>query len=59
LKKPNCEKKLIKILKKPIGSVWFQFYKPKTKKTEPNRTQTKKTGKNRAKPKKQSQAGLN
>jgi hypothetical protein len=29
-------------LKKPAGSVWFRFYKQKTKKTEPNRTQTEK-----------------
>jgi hypothetical protein len=56
LKKPNREKKPIKpikILKKSAGSVWF--YKPKTEKTEPNRTQTGKpsqTGKNRAKPEK-------
>ena len=34
-KKLNCEKKSIKILKKPIGSVRFWFYKTKTKKTEP------------------------
>jgi hypothetical protein len=27
-------------LKKPTCSVRFQFYKPKTEKTEPNRTQT-------------------
>jgi len=32
--------KPIKILKKPAGSVQFRFYKPKTKKTEPNRAQT-------------------
>ena len=31
------EKKPIKILKKPIGSVQFRFYKPETEKTEPNR----------------------
>ena len=37
MKKPI---KLIKILKKPTGSVWFRFYKPKTEKIEPNRTQT-------------------
>jgi hypothetical protein len=38
LKKPNCEKKPIKpikILKKPTGSVWFQFFKPGTEKTKP------------------------
>jgi len=38
------EKKPIKILKKPIGSVQFRFYKPETEKTEPNRK------KNQAKP---------
>jgi hypothetical protein len=32
-------------LKKPTGSVRFRFYKPKTEKTEPNRTQTEKTRK--------------
>jgi hypothetical protein len=36
LKKSNRKKKPIKILKKPAGSVWFGFYKPKTEKTEPN-----------------------
>jgi len=35
-KKPNREKKSIKILKKPTDSVRFRFYKPKTEKTEPN-----------------------
>jgi hypothetical protein len=43
MKKPNREKNLIKsikILKKPTGSV--RFYKPKTEKTELNRTQTEK-----------------
>jgi len=49
LKKPNSKKKPIKTLKKPTGSVRFQFYKPKTEKTEPNQTE-----KNRAKPKKPS-----
>jgi len=39
-------------LKKPTGSVWFWFYKPKTEKTEPNRTQTEKTEKNQVKPEK-------
>jgi hypothetical protein len=34
LKKPNHEKKSIKILKKPIGLV--RFYKSKTEKTELN-----------------------
>jgi hypothetical protein len=38
LKKPNREKKPIKILKNPTGSVQFWFYKPEIKK--PNRTQT-------------------
>ena len=40
--KPNREKKLIKILKKPTGSV--RFYKPETEKTElnPNRKKTRK-----------------
>jgi hypothetical protein len=50
-KKPNREKKPIKILKKPTSSV--RFYKPETEKTEP------KPEKNRAKPKKLSQTGLN
>ena len=52
MKKPNREKKPIKILKKPIGSVWFQFYKPETEKIKPNR---KKPEKNRVKPKKPNQ----
>jgi hypothetical protein len=44
LKKSNRKKKkLIKILKKPAGLVWF--YKPKTEKTKPNPNK-----KNRAKP---------
>jgi hypothetical protein len=50
-KKLNCKKKLIKpikILKKPASSVQFWFYKPKTKKTEPNPNQ-KKTKPNRPK----------
>jgi len=38
------------------SSVWFRFYKPKTEKTEPNRTQTEK---NRAKLEKPSQTGSN
>jgi hypothetical protein len=49
LKKSNCKKKSIKpikILKKLTGSVRFQFYKPETEKTEPNRTQTEKNKKN-------------
>jgi len=45
--------KPIKILKKPAGSVRFQFYKPKTEKTAPNRKKPERklsqTGKNRAK----------
>ena len=55
IEKPNREKKLIKILKKPTGSV--RFYKPETEKTElnPNRKKNPKklsqTGKNRAKTK--------
>jgi hypothetical protein len=48
LKKPNRKKKLIKILKKPAGSVWFRFYKQKTEKTETGK-------KTQAKPKKSSQ----
>jgi hypothetical protein len=62
LKKPSREKKLIKILKKPTGSVRFRFFKPRTKKTKPNRTRTETNReknepnrKNRAKPKKPSQ----
>jgi hypothetical protein len=47
------KKKPIKILKKLTDLVWFRFYKPKTEKTEPNRTQTEP---NRKKP---SQTGLN
>jgi len=38
LKKPNCEKNLIKsikILKKPTGSVWFGFINLKLNRTEP------------------------
>jgi hypothetical protein len=43
--------KPIKILKKLAGSVRFQFYKPKTEKTAPNRKKTwKKTEPNRKKP---------
>jgi hypothetical protein len=48
------KKKPIKILKKLTGSVRFQFYKPITKKTEPNQTQIGKkpsqTGKKPSKP---------
>jgi hypothetical protein len=36
--------------------VQFQFYKPETEKTKPNRTQTKKPKKTRAKLEKPSQA---
>jgi len=37
-------------LKKPTGLVRFRFYKPKTEKTEPDRTKPKqKNKKNRAK----------
>jgi len=46
-------------LKKLTGSVWF--YKPETKKTEPNRTQIEKTEPNQkkqAKPEKLSQTGF-
>jgi len=50
------KKKLIKIFKKPAGSVRFRFYKPKTEKTEPNR---KNWQKNKPKPKKPSQISLN
>jgi len=35
--------KPIKILKKPIGSIWFRFYKLKTEKTKPNKKKGKKT----------------
>jgi len=44
--------KLIKILKKPIGSVQFRFYKSETEKTElnPNRKNRKKTESNKKKP---------
>jgi hypothetical protein len=45
LKKPNCEKKLIKSIK-ILKKTDFWFYKPETEKTEPNRKQ------NRAKPEK-------
>jgi hypothetical protein len=51
LKKPNREKKQIKILKKPTDSVRFWFYKPETKKIEPNPNKKKpeKTESNRKK----------
>ena len=35
--KTEPKKKPIKILKNPVGSVRFRFYKQKTEKTEPNR----------------------
>jgi hypothetical protein len=35
-KKPNREKKLIRILKTLTGSVRFRFYKPEIEKTKPN-----------------------
>jgi hypothetical protein len=74
IKKTNCEKKSIKILKKLAGSVRFRFYKPKIKKTnrtqteknwkkpsqtEKNRAKTESNRKNRVKLKKSSQTGLN
>jgi hypothetical protein len=46
--KTEPKKKPIKILKNPVGSVRFRFYKQKTEKTEPNRNR-KKQEKNRAK----------
>jgi hypothetical protein len=47
-------------LKKPTGSVWFQFYKPETEKTEPKpKKKGKKTSKTEPKPEKPSQTGLN
>jgi len=63
-KKTELWKKPIKILKKPIGSVRFRFYKPKTKKTEPNPNKKKpeKKPSQTEKPiqtKKPSQTGLN
>jgi hypothetical protein len=42
-RKNKTLKKSIRILKKPNGLV--RFYKPETKKTEPNRTQTEKNQK--------------
>jgi superfamily I DNA and RNA helicase len=62
LKKLNSKKnsiKLIKILKKPAGSVRFRFYKQKNR-TEPKPEKTgKKPSLNRAKPEKPSQISLN
>ena len=54
-------------MKKPAGSVRFRFYKQKTEKIEPNRTQTvkkpekktKSNRKNRAKPKNLAKTGKN
>jgi hypothetical protein len=52
------KKKPIKILKKLTDLVWFRFYKPKTEKTEPNRTQTgKKPSQTRKTKPKPSQTG--
>jgi hypothetical protein len=53
--KKNREKKSskpIKIFKKPIGSVWFRFYKPRTEKAKPNpnRKKQEKTEPNRVEP---------
>jgi hypothetical protein len=48
-------KKLIKpirILKKPTDSIWFQFYKPETEKTESNQKKPNKTEQNKKKPRK-------
>jgi hypothetical protein len=62
------KKELIKINKKPTGSVRFRFYKLETEKTKPNpnrknRAKPKKNRKNRTKTKKTelklSQTGLN
>jgi hypothetical protein len=53
-RKNRTVKKPIRILKNPTGLV--RFYKPKTKKTEPNRTQTEKT---RKKPSQIGKTGLN
>ena len=52
-RKSNHEKKPIKILKKPAGSIRFGFYKPKTKKNQVKSkkpSQTEKTEPNRFKP---------
>jgi len=56
-KQPSSEKKPIKILKKPTGSV--RFYKLETKKTEPNRKNQAKPGKTKPNKKKPNQTGLN
>jgi hypothetical protein len=48
-------KKSIKIFKKPVGLVWFRFYKSKTEKTEPNRIQTEKIKKKLSKTEKTEQ----
>jgi hypothetical protein len=57
LKKPNREKKQIKILKKPTDSVRFWFYKPETKKIEPNPNKKKNQKKPSQTGKKPSQTG--
>jgi len=61
-RKNRIEKKPIKILKKPAGSVRFRFYKQKTE-PNPNRKKTGKkpsqTKKTESKPEKPSQTGLN
>jgi len=51
-KKPNSEKKSIRIFKKPTVRFWF--YKSETEKTEPNpnRKKPSQTGKYKAKPEK-------
>ena len=43
LKKPNREKKPIRIFLKQIGLVWFRFYKHEIEKTKPNPTEKTKT----------------
>jgi len=55
IEKPNYEKKPIRILKKPTGSIQFRFYKLEIEKTEPNRTPTEK---NPSQTKKPSQIGF-
>ena len=57
LKKSNCEKKPIKIFKKPAGSI--RFYKPKTEKTNRTGPKLKKTEPNQKTEPKPSQTGLN
>jgi len=48
-KNQTVTKNRLEFFKKPTGSIRFWFYKPETKKTEPNQTET---GKNQAKPEK-------